>query len=102
MSLEQARATIVRLLVAGGNLPELTRNHVLTVRISDRDLDAIDALVEAGVRSTRSDAASALIGMAIDANPDLFKKVYAAVSDIRRLRGETQAAVRELLPDGDQ
>jgi ATP-dependent Clp protease ATP-binding subunit ClpA len=99
VSLEQARSSIIRFLVAGGNPVELARNNVITVRLSDRDLDAIDALVEAGVRSTRSDAAAWLIGMAIDGNPELFKRVYTTVTDIRRLRGETQAAVQKLAPE---
>src|SRR5947209_6265173 len=94
VSMERARKAIVDILTSGSF--GVTRNNVMTVRVSDRDLDAIDALVESGVRSTRSDAASWLISMAIDANPELFKKAYATVTEIRRLRGETQAAIQSL------
>jgi hypothetical protein len=64
--------------------------NVLTCRIDDRDLDALDALVEAGIRSTRSDAASWLIHAGIETHKDLFKRVYATVEQIRQLRSEAQ------------
>jgi Clp amino terminal domain, pathogenicity island component len=64
--------------------------NVVTCRIDDRDLDALDALVEAGIRSTRSDAASWLIHAGIETHKDLFKRVYATVEQIRQLRSEAQ------------
>jgi ATP-dependent Clp protease ATP-binding subunit ClpA len=64
--------------------------NVVTCRIDDRDLDALDALVEAGIRSTRSDAASWLIHAGIETHSDLFKKVYATVEQIRQLRSEAK------------
>jgi ATP-dependent Clp protease ATP-binding subunit ClpA len=66
------------------------RANVVTCRIDDRDLDALDALVEAGIRSTRSDAASWLIHAGIETHKDLFKRVYATVEQIRQLRSEAQ------------
>jgi ATP-dependent Clp protease ATP-binding subunit ClpC len=99
VDLERARAGVIRALLAAGSPVEATRTRVLTVRLSDRDVDAIDALVEVGVRSTRSDAAAWLIGMAIDSNPDLIKRARAAVTDIRRLRGETQAEILAMAPE---
>jgi hypothetical protein len=56
--------------------------------VDARDLDAIDALVEAGVRSTRSDAAAWLIHAGIQANQNILDRVYGTVSEIRRLREE--------------
>jgi ATP-dependent Clp protease ATP-binding subunit ClpA len=64
--------------------------NVVTCRIDDRDLDALDALVEAGIRSTRSDAASWLIHAGIETHSDLFNKVYATVEQIRQLRSEAK------------
>jgi hypothetical protein len=98
VTLEHARRANKRLIAAGGHPADIVgpRTQVITCRISDRDLDALDALVEAGIRSGRSEAASWLIGAGIDANPDLFAAVYATVTEIRRLRGETQAAVQRL------
>jgi ATP-dependent Clp protease ATP-binding subunit ClpA len=64
--------------------------NVVTCRIDDRDLDALDALVEAGIRTTRSDAASWLIHAGIETHSDLFNKVYATVEQIRQLRNEAK------------
>jgi ATP-dependent Clp protease ATP-binding subunit ClpA len=76
---------------SGGGGP---RANVLTCRIDDRDLDALDALVEAGIRSTRSDAASWLIHAGIEAHSQLFQRVYATVEQIRQLRTEAQEMAR--------
>ena len=78
--------------VAGGSAAPGAgpKANVLTCRIDDRDLDALDALVEAGIRSTRSDAASWLIHAGIETHKDLFKRVYATVEQIRQLRSEAQ------------
>jgi ATP-dependent Clp protease ATP-binding subunit ClpA len=69
--------------------------NVVTCRIDDRDLDALDALVEAGIRSTRSDAASWLIHAGIETHSDLFNKVYATVEQIRQLRSEAKRMAQE-------
>ena len=50
----------------------------------------IGALVEAGIRTTRSAAAAWLIHAGIGANRPLVDKVYAALTEIRRLRDEVQ------------
>ena len=68
---------------------------MLVFRIhDDRDLDALDALVEAGIRSTRSDAASWLIHAGIEAHSQLFQRVYATVEQIPQLRTEAQEMAR--------
>lgn len=67
-----------------------TKGNVLTCRIDDRDLAVLDALVEAGIRPTRSAAAAWLIHAGIEANRSLVDKVYAALTEIRRLRDEVQ------------
>lgn len=71
------------------------RNAVIACRVEKRDLDAIDALIEAGIRSTRSDAAAWLIHAGIQANKELFEKVNGTVAEIRRLRVEIQRYVQE-------
>ncbi len=71
---------------------ERIKGNVLTCRIDDRDLAVIDALVEAGIRPTRSAAAAWLIHAGIGANQPLVDKVYAALTEIRRLRDEVQRA----------
>ncbi|HEU5317941.1 MAG TPA: Clp protease N-terminal domain-containing protein [Chloroflexota bacterium] len=71
-----------------------SRDNVVTCRVDDLTLNALDSLVEAGVHTTRSEAAARLILAGIQANQELFKKVQAAVAEIRRVREETQALVR--------
>ena len=76
------------------------KSNVVACRVDDRDLDAIDALVEVGIRSTRSDAASWLIHAGIDAHKDIFESVYATVAEIRLLRAKAQAIVQQVTKSG--
>ena len=82
----------------GGALPEASapKDNVITCRIDSGDLEALDALIEAGIRSTRSDAAAWLIHAGIQANLDLFDKVYSTVAEIKRLRDQAQSAAKDL------
>jgi ATP-dependent Clp protease ATP-binding subunit ClpA len=85
----------------GGLLVEVSRarDNVVTCRVDTQTLDALDALVEAGVYDTRSAAAARLIRAGLEANQPLLEKVFAAVAEIRRVREETQRLVR--MWDGD-
>ena len=62
-------------------------------------MDALDALVEAGIRSTRSDAAAWLISAGIEAHRELFDRVNATVSEIRKLRLEARDIARQMTRD---
>ena len=73
-----------------------SKDSVITCRIASDDLEAIDALIEAGIRSTRSDAAAWLIHAGIQANLDLFDQVYTTVAEIKRLREQAQSAAKDL------
>ena len=77
------------------------KSNVVTCRIDGRDLDAVDALIEAGIRSTRSDAAAWLIHAGIEANRPLFEKVYGTVAEIRRLRVVAQSLAQEVAESGE-
>jgi hypothetical protein len=77
------------------------KSNVVTWRIDGRDLDAVDALIEAGIRSTRSDAAAWLIHAGIEANRPLFEKVYGTVAEIRRLRVVAQSLAQEVAGSGE-
>jgi ATP-dependent Clp protease ATP-binding subunit ClpA len=110
VDLGQARAQILQIVAkaggqpqdaadpSGGALPGVTapRHSVITCRIDSGDLEAIDALIEAGIRSTRSDAAAWLIHAGIQANLDLFDKVYATIAEIKRLREQARTAAQTL------
>lgn len=75
------------------------KDNVVTCRVDAQDLAAIDTLIEAGIRSTRSDAASWLIHAGIQAQADLFARVDATVDQIRRLRQEAQTMAQEHATD---
>jgi ATP-dependent Clp protease ATP-binding subunit ClpA len=90
VDLEKARVEVLQVLSS------TAKGNVITCRIWPRDLEAIDLLVEAGIRNTRSDAAAWLIHAGIEGNRELFERVQATVADIRRLRQQVQAVAREL------
>jgi hypothetical protein len=92
-TLEQVRTEVVRIL--GGGVPG-AKNNVVMCRLDDRAVDALDTLIEAGVRATRSDAAAWLIQAGIEANGPLFESVSATVVEIRRLRAEAQHRAQQI------
>ena len=100
--LEEMRRRVVRFITSGRRPPESpgSKSNVVTCRIDDHDLSAIDALVEAGIRTTRSDAASWLIRAGIEAHCALFDRVNATVQEIRQLRLEAQALAQQLSLEG--
>jgi ATP-dependent Clp protease ATP-binding subunit ClpA len=75
------------------------KDNVVTCRVDAQDLAAIDTLIEAGLRSTRSDAASWLIHAGIKSQAELFTRVEATVDQIRRLRQEAQTMAQEHATD---
>jgi hypothetical protein len=62
------------------------RDNVISCRLDGTTLDAVDTLVEAGVRTTRADAATWLIQVGLEANRELLKELADTVTQIRRLR----------------
>jgi len=68
----------------------------MTCRVGFSDLEAIDALIEADIRSAPTDAAAWPIHVGTQANLDRFDKVYTTVSEIRRLRAQAQSAANGL------
>jgi len=102
-SLEQVRAKVLQALL-NQNVPveplkEAAKNksNVVACRVDGYDLDAIDMLVEVGIRTTRSDAASWLIHAGIEANRSVLDSVQATVGEIRQLRTRAQAVAMQLL-----
>lgn len=71
------------------------KGNVITCRVTDQDVAAIDALVESGIRTTRSDAAAWLISAGIEVRRDVFDKVFATIDQIRQLRAEAQAIAQQ-------
>lgn len=77
------------------------RDNVLSIRVDDGDVAAIDALVETGVLKTRSEAAAWLIRSGIEANRGLFEQVHAKTDEIRRLREEVQGLIHRHVAGAD-
>lgn len=70
-------------------------------RLDAPTLAAVDALIEAGVRGTRSDAVAWLVQAGIEANSPLLATVQETVAEIRWLRAHAQGlAQRALAGDG--
>jgi hypothetical protein len=86
---------VVMSLAPGTYVIRGPKDNVVTCRVDDAALTAIDALIEAGIRSTRSDAAAWLIQSGIEANREFFVQVYSTVAEIRRLRERAQALARQ-------
>jgi ATP-dependent Clp protease ATP-binding subunit ClpC len=100
VTLDQARLRTLdalgqRKAATGQPQPAGPKNNVVTCRLDDRALSALDALVEAGIRPTRSDAAAWLIGAGIESHRALFDRVDATVNEIRKLRLAAQAMARQ-------
>ncbi len=75
--------------------PAVARSNVVMCRISDRDLEAIDMLVEARICGTRSEAAAWLISAGIAMNKALFDRLSATVQEIRRLQEQARMIIRD-------
>jgi ATP-dependent Clp protease ATP-binding subunit ClpA len=105
VTLEQVRTQLLLVMVNKGGVAESlkttikNKSNVVTCRIDDQDMDAIDALVEVGIRSTRSDAASWLIHAGVEANREILENVSATVMEIRQLRSRAQEIAQKLVHD---
>lgn len=75
------------------------RDNVVSCRLDDSTLEAVDTLVEAGVRATRADAVTWLIEVGLEANRELINELGDTVAQIRRLRQD--AANRAQSRTGD-
>lgn len=106
VNLDRARRSIVEAVAvetfdgsaASGSSPA-PKNNVVTCRLDNAALGALDALVEAGIRSTRSDAAAWLISAGIEAHRPLFDRVNTTVDEIRKLRLEARDIARQVARD---
>jgi hypothetical protein len=94
LTLEQTRDEVTRIL--GGAAPS-PKSNVVMCRLDVRALEALDVLIEAGVRSTRSDAVAWLVQEGIEANAALFAVVAPNVAELRRLREETKRLAEQAI-----
>lgn len=76
------------------------RENVVMVRLNKQSLGRLDELVDAGVVSSRSEAAAFLIGEGIKARAPLFERMSAKVEEIRRVKEELQDLLNEPADEG--
>ena len=70
-----------------------SRKNVVMVRLNEKSVVRLDDLVDAGVVSSRSEAAAYLIGEGIKAKQGLFDRISKKIDEIRKAKEE----LRELL-----
>jgi len=90
VDLATVRAQVLQALAPASRATR-TRDHVVTCRVDDHVLGALDALVEAGVYTTRSEAAARLILAGLDANHALLDKRCTPPSPRSGVSGQTRA-----------
>lgn len=65
---------------------EAPRGNVVMVRLGDAAVGALDALVEAGLFGSRSEAAAFLVGAGIQTQQGLFARIGVHSAEIQKLR----------------
>ncbi|HEU5425093.1 MAG TPA: Clp protease N-terminal domain-containing protein [Nitrolancea sp.] len=94
---EAVRVSLARIGQPAARSEELETSTVVMCRLDAHTLAAVDTLIEAGVRSTRSDAVAWLVQAGIEANTPLLATVQETVTEIRRLRSQAQDLARQAL-----
>lgn len=69
------------------------RDTTVLLRLSDKESDAVDRLVSAGIFHSRNDAAAFLIREGIKAQAVLFERIQSKMDEIERLRNELRQSV---------
>ena len=72
-----------------------SRDNVVMVRVDKASLERLDDLVEAGIMSSRSEAAAFLIAEGIKARQPLFGRIGEKIQEIRRAKDELRQMVDE-------
>jgi Arc/MetJ-type ribon-helix-helix transcriptional regulator len=78
------------------------RGNVIMTRLSDEDLEEIDALVEVDLFKSRSEAVAYFIHEGIKARKDLFEKVKPTVDKIRQLKKEARESLEKPKHGGEK
>ena len=71
------------------------RSNVVMTRLSDEDLELIDALVEVEAFKSRSEAAAFFITEGVQARKDLFEKVMPTIDRIRALKEQAKKSLSQ-------
>ena len=71
------------------------RDSVVMIRVDKESLSKLDELVEAGISSSRSEAAAFLIAEGIKVQQGLFDKIAEKVEQIRKAKEELRGLLNE-------
>jgi hypothetical protein len=69
------------------------KDTTVLLRLDDKESDAIDTLVSAGIFRSRNEAATFLIAEGIKAQAALFQRIQSKLDEIERLRNELRQSV---------
>ncbi|ULL16303.1 ankyrin repeat domain-containing protein [Paenibacillus sp. H1-7] len=74
-------------------MPKKKNSVVISTRLDDQSLKAVDLLVESGLETNRSRAVSHLVAKGIQASEDLLRKAQALADHVQQLRNEMFEAI---------
>ncbi|HYE74285.1 MAG TPA: hypothetical protein VEF04_13185 [Blastocatellia bacterium] len=69
------------------------KDTTVLLRLSEKDSEAVDKLVSAGIFNSRNDAAAFLVSEGIKAQTALFERIQSKMDEIERLRNELRQSV---------
>ncbi|WP_282942466.1 ankyrin repeat domain-containing protein [Paenibacillus sp. RC67] len=74
-------------------MPKKKNSVVISIRLDDQSLQAVDLLVESGLETNRSRAVSHLVTKGIQASEDLLRKAQVLADHVYQLRNEMLEAI---------
>ncbi|MBE1445228.1 ankyrin repeat domain-containing protein [Paenibacillus sp. OAS669] len=74
-------------------MPKKKNSVVLSIRLDEQAIQAVDLLVESGLETNRSRAVSHLVSKGIQASEELLKKAQVLADHVHQLRNEMLEAV---------
>ncbi len=75
------------------------KDTTVLLRLGDKESDALDTLVSAGIFKSRMEAANFLIVEGIKAQTELFSRIQTKLDEIERLRSELRKTVAPEFPN---
>lgn len=74
------------------------KDTTVLLRLGDKESDALDTLVSAGIFKSRMEAANFLIAEGIKSQGELFRRIQSKLNEIERLRSELRETVAPEIP----
>ncbi|MBL8208484.1 MAG: hypothetical protein JNM09_29915 [Blastocatellia bacterium] len=74
------------------------KDTTVLLRLGEKESDALDTLVSAGIFKSRMEAANFLVVEGIKAQAELFSRIQSKMDEIERLRNELRETVASDIP----